>query len=556
MNMPLVTATSLADPLYYLRNAQQVIELCLSQYADLLTPAEIQQLQEFLQLDTPAQALLVRLVMRKGTLFRTDKLNYAEVPDLTQALTLLSALGLVSLEPKLQLSELCHLAKREECVALARLALPETLFATSSRKGDLVSALLEQATADDLKPLAAWWPEAPFTVIQLNAEHLFERLRLMFFGNLHQDWSEFVLTELGLQQFEAVPLSSDSKPFQKRAEVDLYLELQQLQSRVFNGEPIQHIRPLLPDAVACEWIEYRRSKVLYQFGREAERQQDLTLALDLYQQSEHREAQVRSLRLLEKQLPPAEVFALTTQALINIAQPEARVTVERIRQRSAKKGGIIYAPPISLTVPSHNETLEKPAQGRVEAAVIAHLATETKPLFHVENRLFNGLFALLFWPALFAPIRGAFFNPFQSGPADLYRPGFIDSRALWLAEGFAQLQSGEYQAVIRARYQQKYGTSCALMHWPSISRDLIEMALAVIPAAHLAAVFKYLLLDLRHHRKGMPDLLELDLANQKYRLLEVKGPGDRLQDHQRLWIQTMLAQGLPVSVFQVSWSQP
>ena len=556
MNMPLITATSLADPLYYLRNAQQVIELCLRQYADLLTPAEIQQLQEFLQLDTPAQALLVRLVMRKGTLFRTDKLNYAEVPDLTQALTLLSSLGLVSLEPKLQLSELCHLAKREECVALARLTLPQTLFATSSRKGDIVCALLEQATADDLKPQAAWWPAAPFTVIQLSAARLFERLRLMFFGNLHQDWSEFVLTELGLQQFEAVPLSSDSKPFQKRAEVDLYLELQQLQSRVFNGEPIQHIRPLLPTGVACEWIEYRRSKVLYQFGREAERQQDLTLALDLYQQSEHREAQVRSLRLLEKQLPPAEVFALTTQALINITQPEARVTVERIRQRSAKKAGIIYAPPISLTVPSHNETLEKPAHGRVEAAVIAHLATETKPLFHVENRLFNGLFALLFWPALFAPIRGAFFNPFQSGPADLYRPSFLDSRAPWLAEGFAQLQSGEYQAVIRARYQQKYGTSCAFMHWPSISRELIEMALAVIPAAHLTAVFNYLLLDLRHHRKGMPDLLELDLANHNYRLLEVKGPGDRLQDHQRLWIQTMLAQGLPVSVFQVSWSQP
>ncbi|ART83175.1 VRR-NUC domain-containing protein [Oceanisphaera profunda] len=554
MNMPLVTATSLADPLYYLRNAQQVIELCLSQYSDLLTPGETQQLQQLLQLDTPAQALLVRLVMRKGTLFRTDKLSYTEVPDLSAALRLLSALGLVSLEPELLLSELCHLAKREECVALARLTTSETLFAASSRKGDLVSALLEQATTDDLKTLAAWWPDAPFTVIQLSCASLFDRLRLMFFGNLRQDWSEFVLTELGLQQFEAMPLNSDSKPFQARAEVDLYLALQQLQSRVFNGEPIANIRPLLPAPVACEWIEYRRHKVLYQFGREAERQQDLSLALDLYQQSKHREAQVRTLRLLEKQLSPAEVFTYTTQALINITQPEARVTIERIRQRSAKKAGIIYTPPISLNVPSDSEILERPTQGRVEAAVIAHLTSDTRQVFHVENRLFNGLFALLFWPALFAPIRGAFFNPFQAGPADLYRPDFIDSRAQWLNEGFAQLKSGEYKEVIKARYQQKYGISCAFMHWPSLSYELIEMALTVIPTAHLTAVFNYLLLDLRHHRKGMPDLLELDLANQSYRLIEVKGPGDRLQDHQRLWIQTMLAQGLPVSVMQVSWS--
>lgn len=554
MNMPLVTATSLADPLYYLRNAQQVIKLCLSQYTDLLTPAETQQLQQLLQLDTPAQALLVRLVMRKGTLFRTDKLSYTEAPDLTQALTLLSALGLVSLEPKLLLSELCHLAKREECLALARLRISDVTFAANSRKVDLVSALLEQATNDDLKPLAAWWPDAPFNLIQLSAAPLFDRLRLMFFGNLHQDWSEFVLTELGLQQFETMPLSADSKPFQKRAEVDLYLALQQLQSRVYNGEPIADIRPLLPKPIACEWIEYRRRKVLYQFGREAERQQDLALALDLYQQSEHKAAQVRTLRLLEKQLSPAEVFAHTTEALTRITQPEALVTVERIRQRSAKKAGIPYTPPVSLPVPSDSEILAKPSQGRVEAAVIAHLSCDTKQLFHVENRLFNGLFALLFWPALFAPIRGAFFNPFQAGPADLYRPGFIDSRAQWLNEGFSQLKSGEYKKVIKARYQQKHGISCAFMHWPSVSSELIEMALNVIPAAHLTAVFNYLLLDLRHHRKGMPDLLELDLVSQNYRLIEVKGPGDRLQDHQRLWIQTMLTQGLPVSVMQVSWS--
>lgn len=554
MNMPLVTTTSLADPLYYLRNAQQVIKLCLSQYSDLLTPAETQPLQRLLQLNTPAQALLVRLVMRKGTLFRTDKLSYTEVPDLTQALTLLSSLGLVSFEPELLLSELCHLAKREECLQLARLTISEISFAASSRKGDLVSALLTQAITDTAQPLAVWWPNAPFKIIELSCATLFDRLRLIFFGNLHQDWSEFVLTELGLQQFEPVALTPDSRPFHTRAEVDLYLTLQQLQNRVYEGEPIAHIQPLLPARVACEWLEYRRNKVLYQLGREAERQQDLALALDLYQQSEHREAQVRTLRLLEKQLSPAEVFAHTTQALTRITQPEALVTVQRIRQRSAKKAGIAYTPPVSLSVPSQHQVLVRPTTGRIEAAVIAHLSTDSTQLFHVENRLFNGLFALLFWPALFAPIRGAFFNPFQAGPADLYRPGFIDSRAQWLNEGFAQLQSGEYKKVIKARYQQKYGISCAFMHWHSVNYELIEMALAVIPAAHLSAVFNYLLLDLRHHRKGMPDLLELDFAQQSYRLIEVKGPGDRLQDHQRLWIQTMLAQGLPVSVLEVSWS--
>jgi hypothetical protein len=35
----------------------------------------------------------------------------------------------------------------------------------------------------------------------------------------------------------------------------------------------------------------------------------------------------------------------------------------------------------------------------------------------------------------------------------------------------------------------------------------------------------------------------------------VKGPGDRLQDHQRLWLQAMLKQGMPVSVLNVRWDE-
>ena len=51
----------------------------------------------------------------------------------------------------------------------------------------------------------------------------------------------------------------------------------------------------------------------------------------------------------------------------------------------------------------------------------------------------------------------------------------------------------------------------------------------------------------------MPDLALFDQQQPHYQLIEVKGPGDRLQDHQRLWIETMLREGLPVSVAEVRW---
>jgi len=211
MHIDALTATPLDDPLYYLRNAEQVVRLCLNQYADLLLPAETEALEGLLSLDLPAQALLIRMVMRKGTLFRTDTLEYSEVPDLEGAIEALALQGLVEAEPELSLEALCRLSRREECRALAQHLLPGARFAASSRKADLVDALLG-AFSDQQQRVGEWWPQAPFQVIELSCGDLFDRLRLMFFGNLHQSWSEFVLTELGLQQFEPVPLSLNLSP--------------------------------------------------------------------------------------------------------------------------------------------------------------------------------------------------------------------------------------------------------------------------------------------------------------------------------------------------------
>ncbi|NHI02264.1 VRR-NUC domain-containing protein [Oceanimonas sp. MB9] len=546
-----ITPTSLSDPFYYLRNMQQVVHFCLARYGDLWLADERDQLAEVLALSEPAQGLLVRLVMRKGCLFRPDKLVYAEIPNVTAALHELAKAGLVALEPALALSDVCALARREECVQLARHRLPEQAIAASVRKRDLESALLT-GTEENPQPLAGWWPHASFTVIELTCRELFDRLRLVFFGNLQQDWSEFVLTELGLQRFEPVPLSEASRPFQHRDEVNAMLALYRLRQRL-DSEPVTGLATELPEPVRCEWIEYRRHKLLFQLGREAERQGESALALALHEQSRHREARIRALRLREKCDNPAQVAGLAQQALDDIEQPEARLILGRILQRSAKKAGLTVPAAPALRVPTARLALANPEQHRVEAAVMVHFSNAHTRLFHVENRLFNGLFSLLFWPALFAPVRGAFFNPFQAGPADLYRPGFAEARQGLIDAGFARLASGDYRGLILERFRQKQGVSCAFVHWPSLSEELMELALAIIPAAHLEAVFRHLLLDLRHHRRGMPDLIELNAQTNSYRLIEVKGPGDRLQDHQRLWIRAMLDQGLPVSVCEVSW---
>src|SRR5690606_7602263 len=82
---------------------------------------------------------------------------------------------------------------------------------------------------------------------------------------------------------------------------------------------------------------------------------------------------------------------------------------------------------------------------RVEEEVRHHLSADNAPVYYVENTLINSLFGLLCWDAIFAAVPGAFFHPFQQGPADLLRTGFHDRRRDLFDACLAQLDTGQYR---------------------------------------------------------------------------------------------------------------
>jgi len=59
----------LADPLYYLRNAQTVFDWVEVLYRDLLAPREVARIADFRALPQASRALLLRLVMRRHDCF-------------------------------------------------------------------------------------------------------------------------------------------------------------------------------------------------------------------------------------------------------------------------------------------------------------------------------------------------------------------------------------------------------------------------------------------------------------------------------------------------------
>ncbi|MFZ5937906.1 VRR-NUC domain-containing protein [Pseudomonas sp. HS6-2] len=545
-------AHSVDDPLYYLHNFRQVLVWVESRYADLLDEQELAFLHAFAELAQPTQALMVRMVMRKGELFRCDRLDYSEIGDSMAALQPLLALGWVREPEALSLDQLFALLRKDELA----LGFAGQLSRPRAAKGDLLEQLRPLALAP--RPLREWFAQAPVAIVQWCLQPLCDRMRLLFFGNLYQDWSDFVLADLGLLRFEQVPFSPDSRALQQRSEVDQAMTLHQCAERLELGEdPASILATLAGLRIDNPWLARRHGRLLFAVGQQCERLGDWDQALAVYARSCHAQARIRQVRVYERseRWPQAHALALELAAApANALEVQA---LERMLPRLARKlGGPVQrrrrTPVLELI---ELELPREQAALGVEEAVRQYLAQAGGPAHYVENTLFNSLFGLLCWEAVFAPVQGAFFNPFQAAPQDLHDSDFQQRRAAPFAACLGRLDEGTHRQAILDCYTAKQGLQSPFVFWPMLSEALLDQALACLPAEHLKQCFLRLLQDIRNNRAGMPDLIQFWPEQQRYRMVEVKGPGDRLQDNQLRWLEFCAEHGLPVAVCHVRWSE-
>jgi hypothetical protein len=539
----------LDSSLYYLDNFRTLLAWIEQRYADLLDAEERTFLQGFAALAQPSQALLVRLVMRKGPHFRASKLNYAEIGDIAAAAEPLLQLGWLIEDAELSLAEVFTLLRKDELLA----SFGELAGRRGLKKDEQLQALLP--LYPQAQPFARWCPQLD-RLYSLTTGPLCDRLRLLFFGNLAQDWSEFVLAELGIYRYESVAIDAEARGFQQRRDIEQYLHLQRCRELFEAGQPIPAVLALLGEFASDNpHLQRRHARLLFHLAQQLERDGELAQAATLYAGSTHGEARQRQVRVLEKLGQFRQAHDLASAALLaprNAAEVQA---LERALPRLQRQLGLPKTPPRPAVAAGLLELeLPQPDGLSVEWAVQQHLHEEQAPAFYVENTLVCGLFGLLCWEAIFAPLPGAFFHPFQAGPADLFDADFRQRRAALFERCLARLDDGSHAAAIRATYAAKQGIVSPFVHWEVLTPALLETALHCLPADHLRAWFERLLGDIRANRAGMPDLIQFWPDERRYRMIEVKGPGDRLQDNQKRWLDFCARHGMPVDVCYVRWS--
>jgi len=542
-------------PTYYLDNVLTLFEHVSRVYADILEPAQLEFLERFAGLSPDAQKLCIRLLNRSHDWFRIAKLNYPEIESIEATLAELAQTNFVALDGEIDYPTLLSVFTKAELLAV----LEDNTGLDKLRRDELEAALLERNDAIYFSRLATG-----DTLIQVLRRDDYQICQMLFFGNLNQSMTDFVLRDLGLYQFESYSIDHDHRPYRNTLEIQQHWLLYRLEALFALGDVsdpalLHEINDLIPDEIEAQAPAYRRCERLrYEIARQSERLGDLATALGLYRQCQLPPSRERITRIHDRLENYQQALTDCLQIIETPLDEDEVQFACMFATRLVKRHGFDSPQAVEQQRSTHQPDivdLELEFHDSVETAVAEYYNAldKTECCYYLENSLFNGVLGLLIWDAIFAPLPGAFFNPFQHRPSDFYTPDFCKRRADLLAHTWDSIKSNEdIWQIISARWQQKQGLMNPLVNWQNLDLEIIEIALERIDYVHWRVIFERILRDLRGNRAGFPDLVYFPAAGG-YCLIEVKGPGDSLQKNQQRWMQYFQDHGIPHRLARVTW---
>ncbi|KAM3663596.1 fanconi-associated nuclease 1 isoform 3-T5 [Ammospiza maritima maritima] len=175
---------------------------------------------------------------------------------------------------------------------------------------------------------------------------------------------------------------------------------------------------------------------------------------------------------------------------------------------------------------------------------------------HGEGSTFITLYGILMWDIIFMDdIPDVFRNSYQTSPLDLYTDSFYENRRAVIEARLQQLHTASSETLaelVADVWSTQEGKAAALVNWGRFtSLQQVQSLVSCLGGRFLSGVFQRLSRDLRHCRGGLPDLLVWRSHSQHFKLVEVKGPNDRLSPKQVLWLSELHKLGAAVEVCHV-----
>ena len=520
---------------YYANNVLKLLVTVSEQYSDILNEFELTVLQRIQSLSHSAIRLFARLLSRSSPLLLCESLNYAEVEDREAALSELQQVELVRRNhrvPADQIMSLLTIKSLKQIYPLVPHTTPKQHYVNH-----IACRYPENRHIDLLFQHFSW--------VEVAVQEELTLFGLLFFGDLYQDLSSFVVRDLGIVRYEDYSIDTESRQFSDRETLDKYLELVALNRWVhenadtLDANTASHIIELLREPEDARLLERLRSNVLNRLARGLERQQENATAISAYSFSSLHPARERSMRIWSKQKQSCLMESMRTRILAQPWTEEERRFAVRFRRSNLNK----------TDFPTTIVEVGEEALHNVEKYALDFLTHTEGMGWHLENALPMSLFGLAYWEWIFAPVEGAFVNPFQIAPKDLYWPEFFDVRTDRLPDPLDSTQS--IKTIIFETANRKEGIANALVDWRAINRSNLSKILDIFSDEVIAKLLRIVRKDLTQMRSGFPDLT-IVYDDHRFEFVEVKGPNDQLQENQKIWLTELINNELPTRVLRLS----
>ena len=517
-----MTQTSLPAN-YYVDYFKQMVDVVSQRYADLLPPEDISFLHHIEQCSEPALRLLIRLYLRKGPNFLVDKLKYPEVPDVASAVDELATLNLIEINP---------LVFAHELIDILPIAQSRPLFSDdmSCRKSDLIAAWLD----DETLQTCIDWGVADAILSPTNYFSL-RRLQLLYFGNERQTLTPFILEDIGLFSYVKYHLNKENRLFSSLQDIEQLMLLNDLRAEFYLMNELKqwHELPNLSEnAMELKLTTHLKPtwfRFLNRIAYRLEQLGELTMASAIFNSNTQPPARERLTRILFKQECHEAAHTLLQTINANPLNAEEIQFYRRFSNKVRSKLGLAKIQFKKHPINSINICLER-GDGNVEEQAVAYFTGSV----WLENNLPLAIFGLIYWPAIFADIPGVWHHPFQAAPTDLSDPEFCTKRRDILAL-IAHQTKANWRNAIEHTWQQKNGLRNPFVHWSNVDLSIVLACFDALSKTQWLGIFTHLLSDIRQYRSGFPDLFQI--TEDHYRFIEIKGPGDKLQDNQIAWLE-------------------
>lgn len=147
----------------------------------------------------------------------------------------------------------------------------------------------------------------------------------------------------------------------------------------------------------------------------------------------------------------------------------------------------------------------------------------------------------------------AFETPLQTAPLDFAEDSFYHARRDAIETRLKELEDGRGEEIVNrveAEHRERK-TWCIGVDWELVEGGEIVEIVPCLGGTALSVICRLFCEDYAGRRSGGPDLFMWNADTGKCKFVKVKGPGDTLQENQKLWIDVLLRAGVAMELRSV-----